>query len=302
MSNLYDILGITDTSCSSAVIKKAWFKMSKKWHPDKNGGSKESTNMTAKINQAKEVLLDDDLRRAYDHGGLELVEQVREMKKRQDEQARMQQPTFVRFGISVSDIFNNVTKKIQFTRTIISDDGTKKIEEDSVEIEAGNITDFNARANLKGKGDISPGKINGDVIVQFMKESTNNADDDDNDCDDFDIEQGSLVLKKKIGLQMLLSGKRVPIKHPNGKTYLVDKKLNEVMRFQNLGIKGEEMIIILELDLSSVLSDKELRGRLLSQFDKKLPNVEGKVLFPSEKRRGMNSSMEIPEAVQCPVQ
>ena len=87
MADFYDILGITNRSCSSAAIKKAWFKMNKKWHPDKNGGSEESTMMTAKINQAKEVLLDEGLRQAYDQGGIELVDHVREIRKRQDEQS-----------------------------------------------------------------------------------------------------------------------------------------------------------------------------------------------------------------------
>ena len=40
MADLYDILGITDKSCPKATIKKAWFKMSMKWHPDKNPDNK----------------------------------------------------------------------------------------------------------------------------------------------------------------------------------------------------------------------------------------------------------------------
>ena len=289
MADLYDILGITDKSCPKATIKKAWFKMSMKWHPDKNGGSEESNNMTTKINQAKEILMDEYLRQCYDQGGMELVEQYREMEKRRDEQARRQHPTFVDFSLSISDIYNNVTKKIPFTRVVTSDDGTKKTEEDSVEINAGDIEDLNARACLKGKGNVTPGKINCDVIVQFMKKRSPGDDYDR----DFDIDQGNLVLKKTIDLQMLLSGKRLPVKHPDGNTYLIDKKLNEPMRFQGLGINDNDMHVVLELDLSSVLSDTELRSRLLSQFDKKLPSVDGVVLYPSNNRKG---------AVQCPVQ
>ena len=303
MADLYDILGITNKSCSKSTIKKAWFRMSKKWHPDKNGGSDESTNMTTKINQAKEILIDENLRQCYDQGGIELVEQYREMVKRQDEQAKMQQPILVKFGISISDIYNNVTKKILFTRETESDDGTIKTEEDFIEIEAGNITDFHTKACLKGKGNVTPGKINGDVIVQFMKNNKTN----ENEIDDFDLEQGHLVLRKTINLQVLLSGKKVPVKHPNGKTYLINKKLDEPMKFHGLGIGGDndndndsDMIVILKLDLSDVLSDKELRGRLLSQFDKKLPNVAGEVLLQSKTRYSVREEMG--GATQCPIQ
>lgn len=65
--NLYEILEIEKTA-SKSQIKKAYYKLSKKYHPDVEGGGDEE--MFNKIKQAYDVLSDDYLRGVYDETGV----------------------------------------------------------------------------------------------------------------------------------------------------------------------------------------------------------------------------------------
>lgn len=62
--NYYELLGI-EKNASSEEIKIAYKNQMKKWHPDINK-SENAINMSAKINEAKEVLLDEIKRKDYD--------------------------------------------------------------------------------------------------------------------------------------------------------------------------------------------------------------------------------------------
>jgi molecular chaperone DnaJ len=63
--NYYTILGINENA-SPEEIKKAYRTLQMKWHPDKNGNSQESINMTQKLNQAYEILGDEQKKEEYD--------------------------------------------------------------------------------------------------------------------------------------------------------------------------------------------------------------------------------------------
>ena len=56
MKNAYQILGVTP-STSTAQVKGAYWKLSQKWHPDKNK-SPEAQQMFAEISEAYNVLSD----------------------------------------------------------------------------------------------------------------------------------------------------------------------------------------------------------------------------------------------------
>ena len=66
---LYERLEISPQS-SESEIKKAFMKLSKIWHPDKNNNSEESTKKFQEINEAKEILLDQTKRELYDKHGM----------------------------------------------------------------------------------------------------------------------------------------------------------------------------------------------------------------------------------------
>lgn len=63
--NYYELLGVKENA-SKEEIKGAYKTQMKKWHPDINK-SDDAIAMSAKINEAKEILLDDEKRKDYDN-------------------------------------------------------------------------------------------------------------------------------------------------------------------------------------------------------------------------------------------
>ncbi|RXJ70300.1 molecular chaperone DnaJ [Halarcobacter ebronensis] len=64
----YELLEVTK-SCDKSEIKKAYRKMAMKFHPDKNPGDKEAEEKFKAINEAYQVLSDDEKRALYDRYG-----------------------------------------------------------------------------------------------------------------------------------------------------------------------------------------------------------------------------------------
>lgn len=72
-TELYDALGV-ETSATPSQIKKAYYKLAKSMHPDKNRGDPEAQGKFQRIGEAYQVLSDDELRAKYDAGGRESLE------------------------------------------------------------------------------------------------------------------------------------------------------------------------------------------------------------------------------------
>ena len=64
----YEVLGI-DKSASADDIKKAYRKLAKKYHPDLNPDDKEAEVHFKEVNEAYEVLSDDQKKARYDRFG-----------------------------------------------------------------------------------------------------------------------------------------------------------------------------------------------------------------------------------------
>src|SRR4030088_2888201 len=63
----YKILGV-DKNASDEEIKKAYRRLARKYHPDRNSGDKQAEERFKEISQAHDVLSDSDKRKAYDRG------------------------------------------------------------------------------------------------------------------------------------------------------------------------------------------------------------------------------------------
>lgn len=72
--DLYAVLGV-DEDCTDKEIKKAFRKLSLKYHPDKNlgAGSAEAAKMFDSISSAYEILSDESKKYQYDFGGMAAV-------------------------------------------------------------------------------------------------------------------------------------------------------------------------------------------------------------------------------------
>jgi DnaJ-class molecular chaperone len=70
MADLYSTLGVK-RDASEAEIKKAYRKLAKELHPDKNKGNPKATERFAKVTQAYDLLTDKDKRARYDRGDID---------------------------------------------------------------------------------------------------------------------------------------------------------------------------------------------------------------------------------------
>ncbi|XP_031573759.1 dnaJ homolog subfamily A member 3, mitochondrial-like isoform X2 [Actinia tenebrosa] len=66
--DFYKLLGVSPNA-NAKEIKKAYFELAKKYHPDTNSKDKKAAEKFQEINEAYEILSDDNKRRAYDSYG-----------------------------------------------------------------------------------------------------------------------------------------------------------------------------------------------------------------------------------------
>lgn len=74
MSEYYDILGVKKDA-SESELKKAYYKLSKQYHPDKNPGNKEAEEKFKEISEAYSILSDKEKRKIYDQYGKDGLKQ-----------------------------------------------------------------------------------------------------------------------------------------------------------------------------------------------------------------------------------
>ena len=70
MRNPYDILGVSQ-SASEAEIKKAFRKLAKSYHPDRNADDPKAKDRFAEANSAYEILGDAEKRGQFDRGEID---------------------------------------------------------------------------------------------------------------------------------------------------------------------------------------------------------------------------------------
>ncbi len=70
MRDLYEVLGV-DRQASASDLKKAYYRLAKKFHPDHNPGDKDAEEKFKEAASAYQILCDDDQRARYDRYGFD---------------------------------------------------------------------------------------------------------------------------------------------------------------------------------------------------------------------------------------
>ena len=70
MRDLYEVLGV-ERQASASDLKKAYYRLAKKYHPDHNPGDKEAEEKFKEAANAYQILGDDDQRQRYDRYGFD---------------------------------------------------------------------------------------------------------------------------------------------------------------------------------------------------------------------------------------
>jgi len=130
----YEVLGVDDEA-TDRQIKKAYRKLSVKYHPDKNKGSEEAKEKFNEITKAYGILSDGDKKALFDAGGMKLVEEGSQPQQqdpfaaffgggRQQQQGKRRSSKKskdfnMEMEVELEDMYNGGERSAQITRRVI---------------------------------------------------------------------------------------------------------------------------------------------------------------------------------------
>ena len=134
--DLYAVLGLDgDDEPSEQVIKKAYRKLSRKYHPDKNKNNKEAIERFQEVAEAYEILSDPDKKILYDTGGMKMVKEGNQEQpmdpfaaffgggrgnnggKRRS--AKKGQDYTMEMGVTLEDLYNGRMRTAEVSRRVV---------------------------------------------------------------------------------------------------------------------------------------------------------------------------------------
>lgn len=240
--NYYSILGVNENS-SSDEIKKAYRKLSMKWHPDRNEQSEESSTKFKSISRAYDVLGDKQKKKEYDfernnpflnlNGGAEDIFQMFfnngggnlgpgihffSNMKNFNQSISKPMPIIKKINISLKQAYSGCKIPLNIERWI-TNNNEKRQEIETVYLSIPKGIDSNEIIILRGKGNVINETNKGDIKVFINVNNTT----------DF-IRQGlDLVLKKTVTLKESLCGFSFNLNHINGSQYKINNKKGNVI-------------------------------------------------------------------------
>ena len=272
MINHYHILGI-DKNASKEDIKRAYRKKSLEHHPDRNGGSEESTKKFQELNEAYERLINqqnnintntsdvftgqdinvNELMKMFARGG------IPELFKSSGMQSRMHRPVPIvkTITITMEQAFTGCSIPIDIERWIL-ENNIKKQETEAIYVDVPEGVDNNEIIIIREKGNVIDAENIGDVKIFVIIDSS----------EYFERRGLDLIYKQIISLKQALCGFSFDIKHLSGKYYRINNKRGNVIALSstktiaNLGFVRNghtgSMIVEFLVDMPGHLSEEQV--------------------------------------------
>ncbi len=118
--DFYEILGVS-RDASQKEIKKAFRKLSLKYHPDRNPNNPEAHEKYVKINRAHETLTDPEKKELYDIYGEEGLNQEMNIKNQQKQRG----PNYkAEISVSLEELYNGETRELNLEKNVICPNAT----------------------------------------------------------------------------------------------------------------------------------------------------------------------------------
>jgi DnaJ-class molecular chaperone len=269
MNNPYKLLDISETA-SDQDIKKAFRKVSVTCHPDRvDNDDPEREAKTLKFTQlteAKETLLDQQMRRAYDIGGWDMVKHLSESRRMMEQRGLKCEPIIIHKEISLNQLYNKENIKMKIPVPIYKEDGSIEETEFPMEFRADTL----GKIVAQNAGIQKPDHVTGDIIVVMELEGK---------CP-FDIKRLDLIYVAKLDLRDLLLGYEVVIPHPE-QDFLVTGRYkpsdDNIMIFRGKGLSMDQpdrrgdLVVLFTPNLEWITDLDEVTTReICSILDKKL--------------------------------
>jgi DnaJ-class molecular chaperone len=293
--NYYNILGVNENATKDE-IKKAYRVLQMKYHPDKNSGSQESINMTQKINEAYEILGDEQKREEYNmmrnnpfmrmdsqgpHNMDVPLNDIFNMMFGGNPFGMPNMPpgTKIHFfhggpmnmhhainkpipimkslQISMDQVFNGASLPLEIERWVLQN-GVKVFEKETIYVDIPQGVDENEMIILRDRGNIISEQSKGDIKINILVQN-NTA---------FKRSGLDLIVDKTISLKEALCGFSFELNYINGKNYTLNNNKGSIVPpeykkvYSGMGLKRGEhkgnMIINFHIEFPTHLTTEQI--------------------------------------------
>lgn len=282
----YKVLGVSEDA-SKEEIKKAFRKLSLKFHPDKSTGDK---NKFQKINEAYSTLSDENKKQEYDFkrngggfmnngiptnlfnmmfsggfggshefptDGFKNVRIFRNGVQINPNVLHKPTPIIKTIHITLEQSFNGANVPLEIERWIMENNTTKRVEKETIYVPITKGIDNNEIIIIRNKGNIINENLKGDVKI-FIKINKHTI---------FERQGLNLIFKKNITLKEALCGFKFNIKYFNDKTFTIDNENGKIIEpnskkvIKNMGLERNNhtgnLIIMFNVLFPSSITDTQ---------------------------------------------
>jgi len=288
-SSYYQVLGVSENA-SKDDIKKAYRQLQMKYHPDKNPGNDECVKMTQQINEAYEVLGDEQKRAQYDHaranpGGHPFMRMNSHHGHGVPHEVPMDDIIRMMFGgapppgmqfhffqqgmrkpppivknvvLTMEQVFHGASLPVEIERWVLEND-VKTMEKETIYVDVPAGIDENEMMILRDKGNVVNEQQKGDIKLTFSIQNTT--------C--FKRMGLDLVLERTITLKEALCGFSFDIQYIGNKVLTLNNHKGNIVPpefrkvYPGMGLKRGEhkgnMVVIFHVQFPDKLTEEQIQ-------------------------------------------